>query len=600
VGTGILIWLYAEVGRICSNGAFRRRPEELGLQLHLGLAIVVPIVLLAGMYSVTAAEFLLFFPALAFGVRAIFRIMRSESLPANSARLGVLEWASIIVTFATLSFSVVAVTAPATSWDATTAHLAIPAGYGRADRIELSPGNVYSAYPQFMPALFALGINAIDDLGVSGTVLILAIAAAGSVYGLARQLGGREAGLVAMAMFATSPLFITQSSSVAIDLPFTGFIASALLALLVWDESRTPRYLAIAGVIVGASCGIRHTGYLAALLMFGWVLIQSRDSRAKSGAIFAAAAFAASAPWWLRSWILVGNPVYPLLTSVFGDGGMPDVQVTALLQHGTARNAGLLDFLTFPWRIAMHPDSFDGWQASPGGLVVALGVVGVLFGGRLARWLGGFSLAGFVTIYMVQRFARYLFPFLMPLHVAGALVATRPGPLRRPIAALLIVSYMDGLGLAVGTSYFKWPVVFGLESREDYLSQRVERYTAFQWINEHVPEDATVLTLDPRSYYIRRSSFQNLAALAQLSGETIDAQLEWMAARGIRYILIPDAYVASSPVFREWGITPLIDGWRGDARFRAIYDEDLPELRGGGTEHVTVLEVVWGGGDGAA
>ena len=297
---------------------------------------------------------------------------------------------------------------------------------------------------------------------------------------------------------------------------------------------------------------------------------------------------------------MVGNPVYPLLTSVFGDGGMPDVQVTAPLQHGTARGFGVLDFLTFPWGIVMHPDSFDGWQASPGGLVMALGVIGVLSGGRIARWLGGFSLAGVVAIYMVQRFARYLFPFLMPLHVTGAIAATRPGPLRRPIAVLLIFSYIYGLGLAVGTTYFKWPVVFGLESRTDYLTERVERYPAFQWINEHVPEDATVLTLDPRSYYIRRNSFQNLAAIAQLNGKPLDSQIEWMKTRGIRYILIPDAYVASSPIFREWGITPLIDEWRGDARFRAIYDEDLPDMRNGGTEHVTILEVVWGDGDGAA
>lgn len=511
-----------------------------------------------------------------------------------------LEWASIIALAGINLLALMLVSAPVTGWDATVAHLSVPASYERMGRIGLVPGNVYSAYPQFLHSLFSLGVwggNPSDALTLNW---MLNLFACYSVGALGHKLGGRTAGLIAAAMFSTAPIFIAQVGTVAIDVPFTGFIASALLALVTWDESRGARYLAIAGVIVGASCGIRHTGYLVSILMFAWVVIQSQGSRTKTAAVFAAAAFAASAPWWLRSWILVGNPVYPLLTSVFGDGGMPDVQVTAPLQHGTAQNAGIVDFLTFPWRIVMHPDAFDGWQASPGGLVMALGVAGVLSGGRIARWLGGFSLAGVVTIYMVQRFARYLFPFLMPLHVTGALAATRPGPLRRPIAALLLFSYIYGLGLAAGTTYFKWPVVFGLESREEYMTGRVERYPAFQWINEHVPESAMVLTLDPRSYYIHRDSFQNLAAIAQLSGKPVESQVEWMKAQGIRYILIPDAYVASSPVFREWGIRPLIDGWRGDARFRAVYDKDLPDVRGGGTEHVTILEVVWGDGDGAA
>ncbi len=511
-----------------------------------------------------------------------------------------IEWASLAALIAVNAIALLTSYAPPTQWDATTAHLAVPASYARAGRIQLLDGNVYSAYPQLFHTLLAAlhSLGGARDLPVF--MWFMCTFACLAVYALAFRLAGRTAGLIAAAMFSTAPIYIAQAGTVSIDVPFTGFIASALLALVIWDESRNARYLAMAGVIAGAACGIRHTGYLAAFLMFAWVVTQSRGRRTGSAAIFGGAAVLASAPWWLRSWILVGNPVYPLLTSVFGDGGMPDVQVTAPLQHGTARSAGVVDLLTFPWRIAMHPDAFDGWQASPGGLVLALGVVGVLWGGRRARWLGGFSLAGIVTIYYVQRFARYLFPFFMPLHVTGALAAVRPGPLRRPIAALLIFSYIYGLGLAVGTTYFKWPVVFGLESREEYLTQRVERYPAFQWINEHIPEDATVLTLDPRSYYIQRKSFQNLAAIAQLSGKSIEAQLEWMAARGIRYILVPDVYVASSPIFREWGIAPLIEGWRGDARFRAVYSEDLPGTRGGETEHVTILEVAGGDGSGAA
>ncbi len=573
------------------------------LQAHLGLAIVMPLILLVGSWSLLAAALLFSIAGAAAFFYSMYHLMPAaeqrkragyKRVPFSAA-----EWVAIFILISIGTLTLLAHFAPVTNWDAAVAHASVPAAYDRAGQIHLIPGNVYSAYPQLFHTLLSLDART-PAAGSNVFAYFLSWAACGAVYGLAHRLDGRTTGLIAAAMFATSPIFIAQAGTMAIDVPFAGFIASALLALVIWDETKSVRYLMIAGVIAGAACGIRHTGYLAAFFMFAWILFQSSDNRAKLSGIFAASVAIASAPWWLRSWILVGNPVYPLLTSVFGDGGMPDVQVTAPLQHETAQHAGALDFLAFPWRLAMHPQDFDGWQASSGGLVLALGVVGVLWGGRIARWLGGFSLAGILTIYMVQRFARYALPFFMPLHVTGALAATRPGPLRRPIAVLLVLTYIYGLGLSVATTYQKWPVVFGRESTEEYLTRRVERYPAFQWINEHTPKGAVVLTLDPRSFYIQRDSFQNLAALEELRGKSIDEQLAWMATRQIRYILVPDAYVSGSPIFRERGLAPLVDQWRADARFRAVYDEELPDPRSGGMERVTILEVVGGDGGGPA
>jgi hypothetical protein len=591
------------VAGIISTAGFQglTKEDRLALGTPLALAAMAPLVLIAGWTSLFTAGAVVGVLAGILTIIGIAIEWRSKRIPrAKLATLSFAEVSSVRALIATNAILLVSAFAPATNWDAATAHLAVPAAYVRADHIRLLEGNVYSAYPQLLHTVMAVLLAFGRERDLSMLIWFMCTYACLAVYALAARLGGREAGLVAAAMFSTAPIYAAQAGTVAIDVPFTGFIASALLALVIWDETKRLRFLAIAGAIAGAACGIRHTGYLAVALMFAWVAIQGKDHRAKWAAAFAVSAVAASAPWWLRSWILAGNPVYPLLPSVFGTGAMPDVQVTGLLQHETARSAGLLDLLSFPWRIAMRPDEFDGWQASPGGLVLALGVVGVLTGGPRARWLGGFSLVGTITIYYVQRFARYLFPFFMPLHVTGALAAVRPGPLRRPIAALLVLSYIYGFGLAVGTTYFKWPVAFGLESREDYLTRRVERYPAFQWINAHVPRDSTVLTLDPRSYFIRRDSFQNLGALQELAGKPMEEQLLWMKARGIRYIFIPDAYVVSSPIFRERGIAPLIDAWRADARFRTVYSEDLPDPRGGGTEHVTILEVAGGDGSGTA
>jgi len=68
----------------------------------------------------------------------------------------------------------------------------------------------------------------------------------------------------------------------------------------------------------------------------------------------------------------------------------------------------------------MHPDRYDGWSANPGGWVWILGIPGLIMGGRNARLIGVFCLAGISSFYLVQRVVRYAIPFFVPMMaVAG-------------------------------------------------------------------------------------------------------------------------------------------------------------------------------------
>jgi len=571
--------------------------EYVALRTYSGLALVAVFVLLSGSISLRFAWMALTLAAIAAIVRTGLRWARDGARERSFLGRPESRFAAIAigVVVAANFVAFLASQAPVTSWDAGTAHLAVPASYSRAGHIGLDEGNVYSAYPQLLHTLYALEYSVDGERGVSTVSWGLCVLACVATYGLGKRVGGEVAGAVAAALLATSPIYAAQAGTVAIDVPFAGLIAAALGALVAWMETRRPIFLAFAGIIAGSACGIRHTGYLVVVFALIWIVTDAKETRLRSGVLFAVCAVFASAPWWLRSWWLVGNPVYPLLTGVFGDGGMPDVQVTAPLQHETARSAGILDVVTFPWRILMHPDQFDGWQASPGGLTLTLGVVGMVVGGRIARRLGAFSLAGFVTIYMVQRLARYLLPFFLPLHVLSGVAVAELRALRRPITGLLAFAYIYGLVLAAGMMHFKLPAALGLESRDDYLSRRLERYPAFEWAHRNIPADATVLSLDPRGYYLHRHTFTNLALLSEIAKESPEARTLWMKQHGIRYIFVPEAYVESSPIFREWGIAPLIDGWRNThERFVPVYDAPMEDVRSGGVERVTMYEVVWG------
>jgi hypothetical protein len=140
--------------------------------------------------------------------------------------------------------------------------------------------------------------------------------------------------------------------------------------------------------------------------------------------------------------------------------------------------------------------------------------------------------------------------------------------------------------------HFKIPVALGIQSRDDYLTARVERYPAFQWVNENVPPRYTILTTDFRGYYIHGRTWSNQHALHPLLHRTIDEHIEWMKARGIRYWLYADAYASESPGIRHVGLYHLYQRWRKDRRFVLVKSLDLARP-GGGTERVEIYQVTY-------
>jgi hypothetical protein len=511
----------------------------------------------------------------------------------------------LLTTVIVLAVTLVSALAPATAWDAGVAHLAVAARYATANRIELVPGNNYCAYPQLMQTLFALALNfrglPHDNLDYEGfaqserlatvTAWMFAALACAAAFALGDRLGGKTCGAIAAANLATAPIFADQASAPSIDLAFTAMSLAALCMLFAWREERRWNYLALAAALAGSGCGIRHTGYLVIGLMLIGVTIGSRGRRISSVTLFLCVALLCAAPWLWHSWRLSGNPIYPFFTSRFSNGLLPDVDVAAVGTHSSLQGTSALRLIAFPWSLTMNPAHYGGWATSPGGVWLVLGLIGAIVGGRRARALGAFSGAGLTAIFLFQRFARYALPFLAPMMVVAALPFEKLPKLRPLIIASLVVSYAIGIAPALANAYRRIPVVVGKESRDEYLTRRVERYTAMDWIAQNAPFDAKVLSIDPRGYYFNREAYTNFEALKSMAPLGKDRQYDWLLSRSIAYVFYPEAYVSNSPAFRETGVGAMIEEWRADpTHFTVVAAFDSQDPRTGNSERVEIYE----------
>ena len=133
---------------------------------------------------------------------------------------------------------------------------------------------------------------------------------------------------------------------------------------------------------------------------------------------------------------------------------------------------------------------------------------------------------------------------------------------------------------------------------EAYLARRVERYDAFSWVNDNLPEDAVVMTFDPRSYFIDRPTFQNFEVLESLRPLPVEEQMDWFEERNITYIFYPEAYILESPAYAARGFSSDLEKWRSDPRHFALV-ERLELSRPGGRESVEIYRIQYDGGPGA-
>lgn len=518
-------------------------------------------------------------------------IERTSSLPRPH---GWFEWFCLAAVLLSLAIGVLHALAPPTGWDATVAHLALPKEYARAGHIFVANSNTYTGYPHLLHAHYALAYQLAGARGVGVIDLAWSALAVVTAFVLTRRLANDTAGFAAAAMAATAPLFTQQVGVASLDLAFGAVVTAAVALVMIARTARDPAMLlGLAGILAGYAYGIRHLGIVTGAILFVVLVLQRRPlaQLLAFGGAFASFVFL----WMFRSWVFVGNPVYPFLQDWFPNAVLTNFPTGDIGGHESVGEWTLWGLLTFPIRLGLLPDQFDGVNASPGIFAVPFGLAALALGGKQVRIVASMGLAGIFILYGLQHYARYAWPFFVLLMGAGATQLAPPTRLAAALRAVVVSGVLFGLAFGAMGTVFKVPVVLGFESERDYLHRRVERYAAFEWVNEnilHEDYDGPFLSLDIRGYYLDAIVFQNYAALILLQAVPVAEQAAWLRAQGIRHVLYPVAYVEESPGWVAMGFADQFRSWlEAPAYFALVHTLETPRRGGEGTETVHILAV---------
>ncbi|HWB54150.1 MAG TPA: hypothetical protein VG722_08155 [Tepidisphaeraceae bacterium] len=189
---------------------------------------------------------------------------------------------------------------------------------------------VYAAFGSYVKQLSAIVV-------VPQYVVVLWL-----TFKLARHLAGSKiAGALAVAILATSSAYFRDQ----VIGQESGLMAVSLLALLwvllVEPASWRSMVLAAGCAALGAMC--REYGW--AYVLFGLVLILCRHRSYRMAAIFFAGSLLLAGPWYLRNFILTGNPFYSLKFLWF-----PVNQVFAGMMESYRPHFGVMAWNAARWR----------------------------------------------------------------------------------------------------------------------------------------------------------------------------------------------------------------------------------------------------------
>jgi 4-amino-4-deoxy-L-arabinose transferase-like glycosyltransferase len=312
------------------------------------------------------------------------------------------------------------------------------------------------------------------------------------------------------------------------------------------------KYLILSALLCGLAMGTKYTGlYFFATMILFIVFKSVRNSlfTIHQLLLFSVISFLPSSPWFIKNIINTGNPVYPAFSNIFGVKTYQKVTPGGLSKLGFKNP---IDFILLPFRMTLRPEGFG--SASHIGPLYLIFIPITLFLRKFPRIIkDSILISGILFLFWSLTLAntRYYLMGIALLALVSAYLITRlmeKGRVFRVLTlSILSISIFFNFYQTVSlvTALFNpIPVALGLQSKENYLSERLGYYPVTAYANENLSEDAKIFFLgETRTYYTHRKTLSSSAYDKTLllemirSSGNLQGLLENLKGEGVTHVL---------------------------------------------------------------
>lgn len=474
-------------------------------------------------------------------------------------KFSVLDWLLLTaLAIIALGHFIIAIS-PMLTWDAATHHYLVPKIWLESGRIVAIDKIIFAEYPSTIELLYMMGLqfDGIWSANIVGWTLSVILGI--SIYAFTSVKINPRAGLIASLVFLSMPLAIEIFTGGLIDIGYSLFCFMSFWMYLDYRKTENKSYLILAGLFAGWALGSKHLAVEFLAAVFLGVAIYDliyRKITFKNWvyhlSILFGLALLIAFPWYIKSYAHTGNPIHPFLPGLFYHWREVKEPISVHAWSRPDYSRTILSFLTYPWKLTTDFKFIDFW------------VMGIspLFLGTIPLWW-----------FYRKRFPKPVFQIMILVIAVFMIIAYKiaPSSTRYMLPVLCLMSVITAWSLSfifydikrfgvclivivlVIPFFFNafviakrvrdiLPVLTGAQSEHDLYRAKLDGYSSIEWINENLPDDAIILTTDPKGYFLEREFYIGTAGkqsqlLPPWSEESSDVVLNGWKELGITHLL---------------------------------------------------------------
>lgn len=428
----------------------------------------------------------------------------------------------VLVFVIAVLFSLISALAPPSDADSLGWHLGGPDYFIRQGKIDLYPYYLYWGSPMLADMWNIIGLLFGSEILPQIFQWIMGLTGAIALYLLISERLSKRAGILAAVIYYLTPKIITLAGTAKYDLAFLTFIFISLHSLFSWKERSNNTWLWLSAIFTGLALSTKYQGMYWALSIGVLLVIMLWDKwknnpvkALKMTFVFTGISLLVVSPWYLRNFLATGDPIwpfgYPIFNSQYWSQGLYDKY--ASWQQGPGES--IWHYFMGLWNLTLNQSAWIGGLKIPY-LPVQLALLpGLLFfwselrnnQKQFLKYLAIPILVFYTLWFTSYQQSRYLLPAMSLLLVPSSYVFWEMMKLRiGKWAVLLLLCSTLFFSTVYSFIYNKqfFPVVFGLETKDEFLEKKVGFYKDIYWANENLPEDAKIFLNHLRPFYFER------------------------------------------------------------------------------------------------
>ncbi len=430
------------------------------------------------------------------------------------------------VSFLLLSGLFISAFAPPYCIDELVHNLSIPTAYiengGLYPLIDIVPHGLFPQSGEMIfSAILPLGSGSAAHLLVWGHVVVCSLL----IYRISKIISPHEdVGFVAVFLFVSTSTVLHSGNIGYVDYFIFALFAACVCMLLENDNDLYP----IIGICTGLALGFKLNAVFYILPMLAYTECKALSNRKLKMACWTLGLFVLfGSPWYLRIWHITGNPFWPMLSNLLGAGpvgpGVLKEGMREILHHSKTLPRTFFGFAAGIPLLFLFPQEYYGTSGTMSPLILVgfpLLVVKSLRprtkrGLKSLLFMAGLFGITYMACFLTQPRVRYLLAPIMLLCIGSAVALTNLYFLERTVLLkiILVLSFVAwSICSAIGFVRYNgnaFKHVIRNTNQQTFLMQVADgpfsahsAYPVIRRANETLPDDAVVLCLPDKPYYL--------------------------------------------------------------------------------------------------